>query len=277
MLAHPPVLRLIKNLSMLFTQRNCYTYLIGWSKHNKFYYGKQTRIGCHPDNFWVSYFTSSRHVKQFRKTHGEPDIIQIRQVFGDNYVKCSEWETRVLTKLNCAKDPKFLNKTNNTLALTYGTTGVAPAFNKDGEYVGLINTKDPDWGISIFGINYFNLNLATTMKERNQQRVKEGTHNFLGENNPSRRRVKNKLHHWLKENRNPALDEFQRNLVKNGQHHWQTENHKKEVGERSKINIKEGNHPFGKISCCPHCGKHGQQASMARWHFDNCRYYERRI
>lgn len=36
-----------------------YTYLIGWSKHNIWYYGKRTAKNCHPNDFWVTYFTSS--------------------------------------------------------------------------------------------------------------------------------------------------------------------------------------------------------------------------
>lgn len=30
-----------------------YTYLIGWSKQNKFYYGRRTAKNCHPKEFWI--------------------------------------------------------------------------------------------------------------------------------------------------------------------------------------------------------------------------------
>ena len=256
---------------MLFTKRNCYTYLIGWSSHNKFYYGKQTRIGCDPSKFWVSYFTSSTHVKSFRKRFGDPDIIQIRKVFGEDHIKCSRWETKVLTRLNCAKDPRFINKTNNTPAFTHGTTGVAPAFNKTGEYIGLVDINDKDWKINIFGINHFDPELDSKMKERNDTQISDGTHPFLGENNPSRRKVKAGTHHWLKANRHPTCDETQRNLVKIGAHHWLSDTHKQEVSQRTNQSIKNGTHPFGETISCPHCGKKGQRASLLRWHFEKCR------
>ncbi|MFA6198816.1 MAG: hypothetical protein WC679_00165 [Bacteroidales bacterium] len=58
-----------------------YTYLIGWSTMNKFYYGVQYNKKANPDDLWKSYFTSSKIVQQFRKEFGEPDIIQFRKVF----------------------------------------------------------------------------------------------------------------------------------------------------------------------------------------------------
>ena len=59
-----------------------YTYLIGWSKLNKWYYGVRYANKIIAENdLWVKYFTSSRHVKNFRKIHGEPDIIKIRKKF----------------------------------------------------------------------------------------------------------------------------------------------------------------------------------------------------
>ena len=60
-----------------------YTYLIGWSKIKKYYYGVRYKIGCQPDDLWKKYFTSSYFVKCMRETFGEPDIIQIRKVFDD--------------------------------------------------------------------------------------------------------------------------------------------------------------------------------------------------
>ena len=89
-----------------------YTYLIGWSKLNKFYYGVRYSKKANPSELWVSYFTSSKHVKDFRKKHGEPDVIQVRKVF-DEKKKAQLWEHKVLRRLNCAKSHKWLNKTDN--------------------------------------------------------------------------------------------------------------------------------------------------------------------
>ena len=94
-----------------------YCYLIGWSKYKKYYYGVRysTKLnciyksGCHPDDLWKTYFTSSSYVKECRSTYGEPDIIQVRRTF---YCakKALIWEQKVLKKLGVLKDSKWLNK-----------------------------------------------------------------------------------------------------------------------------------------------------------------------
>ena len=88
-----------------------YTYLIGWSNHNKWYYGRRTAKGCHPTELWKTYFTSSKYVKEFRKINGEPDIIQIRKIFSDKK-ECSKWESRVLLRLDVQHTEKWLNQKN---------------------------------------------------------------------------------------------------------------------------------------------------------------------
>lgn len=96
-----------------------YTYLIGWSKHNKWYYGVRYAKECHPNDLWVTYFTSSKYVKNFRKLHGEPDVIEIRKTFNDP-IKAKEWEEKVLRKLNVIKEERFLNKNVNGRFLKEG-------------------------------------------------------------------------------------------------------------------------------------------------------------
>lgn len=86
-----------------------YTYHIAWSKTNKHYYGVRYAKDCNPSDFWVSYFTSSNKVKQYRKEHGEPDIIEIRKTF-DN-PKCAKlWESKVLRRLNVLNKDSWLNQ-----------------------------------------------------------------------------------------------------------------------------------------------------------------------
>ena len=101
---------------MVFTTNIPYTYLIGWSKLNIWYYGVRYAENCHPDEFWKDngYKTSSGYVEEFVKLHGDPDIIEIRKVFtcDDRNNKSVLWERRVLTKLNAASHPNYLNKHN---------------------------------------------------------------------------------------------------------------------------------------------------------------------
>ena len=96
-----------------------YTYLIGWSKHDKFYYGARWAKDCSPDDLWNTYFTSSKPVKAFRKEHGEPDVIQVRKVF-DDVDKCKLHERKALEKLNVLRNDKWLNKNINGMFLPTG-------------------------------------------------------------------------------------------------------------------------------------------------------------
>ncbi len=89
-----------------------YTYLIGWSNHNKYYYGLRYGMKCNPSELWNTYFTSSKHVKDFKEKYGNPDIIQIRKTF-DSKDKACEWEHKVLRRINAKDRIDFLNQTDN--------------------------------------------------------------------------------------------------------------------------------------------------------------------
>lgn len=92
---------------------NCYTYLIGWTNHNIWYYGSQYGKNADPKNLWESYFTSSKYVHAMKDEHGDPDVIKIRRTFGTERSACIEWERRVLRKLNAARSDSWLNKTDH--------------------------------------------------------------------------------------------------------------------------------------------------------------------
>lgn len=85
-----------------------YTYLIGWSKIDKWYYGVRYATNCDPALFWIVYFTSSDVVKQYRNDYGEPDVIEIRKTFNDAE-SARIWEHKVLKRLNVQFNDKWLN------------------------------------------------------------------------------------------------------------------------------------------------------------------------
>lgn len=85
-----------------------YTYLIGWTHINKYYYGVRYKNNCNPTDFWVNYFTSSKKVQETRKQYGEPDIVEIRKTF-DNKEKAILWEQKVLKRLKVKTNIKWLN------------------------------------------------------------------------------------------------------------------------------------------------------------------------
>lgn len=106
-----------------------YTYHICWSNTDTHYYGVRGTSTSPVNDFWQQYFTSSKYVKQYRQEHGDPDIIQIRRVFGDDRQAALKWEKTVLQRLRVVKSPKWLNR--------YA-----------GSYRGAIGPKNHGWKIS---------------------------------------------------------------------------------------------------------------------------------
>lgn len=94
-----------------------YTYLIGWSKLDRWYYGCQYGNSkyrlAHPDNLWSIYHTSSRDVARYRELYGEPDVIEIRRTFISKE-KCVLWERAVLNFFNVANNERWLNRHNGS-------------------------------------------------------------------------------------------------------------------------------------------------------------------
>lgn len=86
-----------------------FTYLIGWSSLDTWYYGVRFARGCHPKQLWVSYFTSSRKVDAFRKEHGDPDVVQVRKIFIEP-VDAVLWEAKALRRIGVPNRSNFLNK-----------------------------------------------------------------------------------------------------------------------------------------------------------------------
>lgn len=91
---------------------NAYTYLIGWSRYNLWYYGCRYAKNSSPADLWVTYFTSSKLVKQKRIELGEPDIIKITKRF-NNRKHCIEWEERFLRKVKAVQSKQWLNQAIN--------------------------------------------------------------------------------------------------------------------------------------------------------------------
>lgn len=86
-----------------------YTYLVGWTKLNRYYYGVRFARNCNPGDLWVKYFTSSKIVKSLREQHGEPDIIKVRKIF-DNKEAAISWEEKVLRRIGVLEKDIWLNR-----------------------------------------------------------------------------------------------------------------------------------------------------------------------
>lgn len=94
-----------------------------------------------------------------------------------------------------------------------------------------------------------------------QKRVKEGTHHFLGKNNPSYRKLADGTHPFLdsERQRQKALKE-----IAEGRHNFLG-------GKLQRKRLEQGTHHNLVIHTCPTCGKVGQGPGMFRWHYENCR------
>lgn len=87
-----------------------FTYLIGWTEHNLWYYGVRFAKGCNPDDLWTRYFTSSEVVFNTRIVLGEPDVVQVRKQFLTE-VDAKRWEDNVLSSIPKDKRQHWLNQT----------------------------------------------------------------------------------------------------------------------------------------------------------------------
>ena len=97
---------------MQVTDRVPYTYIVRHKKTGKVYYGSRYAKGCHPDDLWKKYFTSSKDIQYYIKKYGKNSFdYKVRRIF-NNVLKCQEWEYKVLKRLNAVDRDDFLNKSN---------------------------------------------------------------------------------------------------------------------------------------------------------------------
>src|ERR1019366_7528641 len=92
-----------------------YCYLLRCKPINMVYYGSKWANNCHPDTFWIDYFTSSDLITLLRTIFGDDAFeFEIRKTFKTGK-KCSQWEEKVLKKMKVLQNQHiWLNRTNNT-------------------------------------------------------------------------------------------------------------------------------------------------------------------
>lgn len=86
-----------------------YTYVIGWKKEHKFYYGVRYANGCQISDLWTTYFTHSTKIPTMRKLYGEPDLIKIHRTFS-NKDEAILFEEQMLRRLINKKQHIWLNR-----------------------------------------------------------------------------------------------------------------------------------------------------------------------
>ena len=92
-----------------------YTYLLHHKPTDTWYYGVKWAKGCHPDQFWKSYFTSSHQIQLLRTLFGNESFeFEIRRTFKTGKA-ASDWESKVLKRMKVLQKPnQWINRTTNS-------------------------------------------------------------------------------------------------------------------------------------------------------------------
>ena len=87
-----------------------YTYLIGWTEHDRWYYGvRWTQKRKIEFDIGIHYFTSSKYVKEMIANYGNPDLIHIDKIFACKK-EAREYETKVLKEHKVRNSYWWLNR-----------------------------------------------------------------------------------------------------------------------------------------------------------------------
>ena len=244
-----------------------FTYLIGWSKMNKFYYGVRYAAGCHPDELWTVYFTSSGLVKELRSEHGEPDIVNIRKTF-DTVREARDWEERVLKRMKVVIREDFINQ-NDRMAppIRYGKRDASVGVKISAALKGKPKSKQHRANLSKAISKYFDThdghNLGKSMSEEAKQKLREKN---TGKKANSNTKQKMSANHKSKQSGFVFVQsEEAKQKIRNARA-------TQIITDEHKLNISIANKgkPKAKITC-PYCFKEGGIGAMKRWHFDNCK------
>ena len=241
-----------------------YTYRLIWTKTGAKYYGVRFSATCNPEDLWVTYFTSSKYVKEYVEQYGEPDIKEIRKTFiGQNRVaEARNWEHKVLKRLKATTRTDYLNRSDGkSIPPMPGALNPMSRPDVKLKYLAVVQSEEHRVKKSKIvqeqvknGTHHF---LGDTV---NRNRINAGTHPFVCgdvQGKTSRRRVQEGTHNFLG-------GKQQRKMVEDGTHPL--------LGPTSNLNrLKAGTHPSQQKLTCEHCDKTISIGMYKRWHGPNCR------
>lgn len=100
-----------------------YTYHIYHPPTGKHYYGSRYAAGCHPSDLGVSYFSSSKMVKELISLyHISEFVFEVRKTFL-SAAEAISWEQRVLRRMKVLQRDDWLNMNINGSAFTQTPEG----------------------------------------------------------------------------------------------------------------------------------------------------------
>lgn len=213
--------------------------------HNKWYYGVRYAKGCHPDELWKTYFTSSKHVKYFAMQYGAPDVIKIRKKF-NSIDNARLWENRVLKKMKVINRNDFINKSNNiSIAPMYGNANTSKRLD--------VREKISS-GIKLWHKTHDNPMLGKTWS---QDKKKEWSNKRKGTNNP---------YYGHRHTHENIIFYSEQQLGEKNSFYGKT--HSEE--QKSKWSKQRKGIEKPRI-CCVFCQNDVAINLFTRWHGDNCR------
>lgn len=243
-----------------------YVYLVGWASLDKYYIGVRYKKGCHPRDFWVDYFTSSKHVHKFHKMHGEPDVIMIIREHKTAKAAVIH-EDKLLRRLHAVKSDKFINRARggaewNVVGLVFTpemrAKRSAAALNRTPE----MRAKRSEAMRNVSAETRAKRSAAMTGRKfsaETRAKMSEAQSNVSAETRAKRIAAmagKNKA------------DDVRAKISAPMMGHKVSDETKAKI---SATKLASGNTKLAPVTC-PHCGKIGAPGPMAKWHFDNCRY-----
>ncbi len=232
-----------------------YTYILEWTKYNKRYIGARWGKGCHPQDLWKSYFTSSNYVDEFVKEFGPPDIILIDKIF-DNADDARKREIFLLTEFDIKNNESFLNK-----AIGGYFDFNDPAIRKKMKDSHIGNKASPKW---VAWVTEFH-RTRIRKPETNEKISKALTGKKASEK--TRKKIslaKKGVPSVLKGKKLPPEHVEKLREGRLGKLH--SEETKQAMGRDRK------GKSFKKV-VCPHCKKIGGVTGMKRWHFNQCKLF----
>lgn len=220
-----------------------YTYLVGWSQQDLWYYGVRYAKQCRPDDLWKSYFTSSSLVKDTRLKYGEPDVVQVRKTF-DNANEAKKWESKVLVRMNVLGNDRWLNR--NISGEQFIIKQHAPET--------IIKMKQA-WALK-------DADVKKQLSESISRRQLGCSNSFYGRKHSEESNEKRRLKLLGKPK---STSHKERHSGSNN--HFYGKEHSESAKEKMKDAwVRRINYE------CPHCKKSTKNKTLAmRWHFDNCK------
>lgn len=214
-----------------------YTYTITHKPTGVRYYGARYAKDCTPSDLGVTYFSSSKRLRQRILQEGVHMFeFKVRRVF-DSKHQCIMWESKVLKRVQAAQSDKWFNLHNGDGKLLNGGGYKLSTLTRQR----MSKPKSPEHKAKLAE----HLSIVRIIPPQTPEAIAAKSHRMRG------------------------------NTIAKGHSRVVSEQEKRLKSERMKGN-QQGKLPKNHSPRqCPYCGKIGKGGNMTRYHFDNCNGKER--